>query len=973
MKEMNKTSTISSILTEAFKNHSEKTSIMPGEGFSGMTYGELYDMACRVASLLAENGVEPGKGIRVAISMSRSPAYVVSFAACLLFGYAAVLLDPDYPEDRKNYILSKAAPRFVLTEASYYLAKECTPARLKIAPAGETDAVIVYTSGSTGNPKGIIHSQASCGSAVYRLLDVIGLTPQDHYGVAARFTFAVHCSDLLLPLASGCAVTLVPLNVVRDPQMLALFCKTHQITATFMPPSLFRTFERASDTLKTVVVSGEKVFNIDPKGMRVIATYGMSEAYVMMAEEVRECSEHAYIGKPIGDICAYVLDENGQEVEEGELCVTGVFLTGYTEYQGTQVPAENPFMDRDGHRWLLHTHDCVRKLPDGRYEYIDRMDWMVKINGNRVELGEVENILRRLPEIRDVIASGYTDAQGRVFLCAYYIQQPECEVSVQYLKDKLAEKVPAYMIPPFFIRLDEFPKNANGKLDRKALSRPDLSRFQKEYVPPRDEIEAKICRTMEQVLGVDPVGVNDDFFDLGGDSLKSAYMLSELGDEGLTYSMIYDGRTPGGIAELVRQAGMETRTLRRAMEERNRPQPLLPYQTYYLDYQMYSPGRIIMNCPLYCRIPAGKVDPEQLKSALMKVLHHFAVFGTIFTFDSSVELVQQFVPELIPDIGISYVSEEAFEKSVRPGFIRPFRLFNSLLWRGGIFVTPENTYILIDMHHAVTDRAMAGNLFRNVFNALAGKPLDDDDYYLYLHEQALQRMNATVHAREALQYLKEFRAYSGFPIPDFESNKNEQGAVWTETGKTLGELERFAQENRVSLQNLLTAAGAAALGKYNHARRVGVRWTYNGRDEAWKEPLMGMLLSGIPANIDLDACDTGEKLLQEVKRQAMLGIRYSAVSAAFSEFSPGQTERLSIVYQHGADGPDNLPEGAQTGEYFEYFTGTLTLFELIVFEQGADQPLRIKAVFNHARYREESAKSFAELFVREVDRGCRMP
>ncbi len=701
----------------------------------------------------------------------------------------------------------------------------------------------------------------------------------------------------------------------------------------------------------------------------------MSEAYVMMAEKIRECSDKAYIGKPIGDICAYVLDENGNEAEEGELCVTGTFLTGYTDPQSSPqpVPAENPFQDRDGHRWLLHTHDGVRKLPDGRYEYIDRMDWMVKINGNRVELGEVESILRRLPEIRDVLAIDYTDPQGRVFLCAYYITEPGAEISIRSLKDRLAEKVPAYMIPPFFIRLDAFPKNANGKLDRKALVRPDISQFQNAYVPPRNELEAQLCRVMEHVLGIDPVGVNDDFFDLGGDSLRSAYMLSDLADQGLTYSMIYYGRTPSGIAALIGQAGTEGRTLEKAMDERARPQPLLPYQTYYLDYQMYSPDRIIENCTLYCRFSAGTVEPEQLRDAIRKMLHHFAVFGTVFTFDSKAELVQQYVPELILDPGITYVSEEEYERTARPGFVRPFRLFNELMWRCEIFVTPENTYVLMDIHHTITDRGMATNMFRNLFNALAGKPLDDDYYYLYLHDQAVQRQKAAGYSSEALGYLKTLKPYSGYPVPDFESSGNEQDTVWIDTDKTLGQLEETARKHRISLQNLLTAAGAAALGKYNHARRVGVRWTYNGRDEAWKEPLMGLLLAGIPADIDLDECDSGEKLLQEVKRQSMLGIRYSAVSAAFSEFSPGLSERLSIVYQHGADSPDNLPEGAEVRMYLEHFNGTLTLFEFIVFEQGEDRPLRIEAVYNRLRYRKESAAAFAQMFVRQIDSLCKTP
>ena len=145
---------------------------------------------------------------------------------------------------------------------------------------------------------------------------------------------------------------------------------------------------------------------------------------------------------------------------------------------------------------------------------------------------------------------------------------------------------------------------------------------------------------------------------------------------------------------------------------------------------------------------------------------------------------------------------------------------------------------------------MATNLFRNVFNALAGKPLDDDYYYLYLHDQAEQRAKAA-YSSEALSYLKALKPYSGYPIPDFESREDEQSGIWIVTEKTLGQLEDFAREHRISLQNLFTAAGAAALGKYNHARQVGVRWTYNGRDEAWKERLMGMYLENFNGALTL--------------------------------------------------------------------------------------------------------------------------
>ncbi len=217
---------------------------------------------------------------------------------------------------------------------------------------------------------------------------------------------------------------------------MALYCKNHEITATYMPPSLLRTFDRASDTLKTVVSSGEKVFNIDPKGMRVIATYGMSECYVVMADEIKECSENAYLGKTVGDICAYILDENGNETDEGEICFTGDFFKGYIGLPEltASLLVDNPFKGRegDGHEKMFHTRDQVKRLPDGRLVYIDRMDWMVKINGNRVELGEVESILRSLPEIKDVLAKGFRDSQDRVILCAYYISESGKTLSKQY-------------------------------------------------------------------------------------------------------------------------------------------------------------------------------------------------------------------------------------------------------------------------------------------------------------------------------------------------------------------------------------------------------------------------------------------------------------------------------------------------------------------------------------------------------------
>ena len=966
----NSNRTAGRILLDSFKKNSDRIAIRRSSGFPQITYGELLDRACRVAAFLEEKGIEPGKGKRVAICMGRNPEYVVSFMSCLIFGYAAVLFDSEYPESRREFIIRHSSPEFILDEESYSMAMECEPAYPDDSPDEDTEAVIVYTSGSTGDPKGIVHSQLSCGMGILNLKDVIGLTPDDVYGSTARFTFAAHCFDLLLPLYSGCSVCLVPLEVLRDPHMMALYCKNHEITATFMPPSLLRTFDRASDTLKTVVCSGEKVFNIDPKGMKVIVAYGISECYVIMAGEVKECSENAYLGKTVGDICAYILDENGNETDEGEICFTGDF---FREYIGlpeltASLLVDNPFKGRegDGHEKMFHTRDHVKRLPDGRIVYIDRMDWMVKINGNRVELGEVENILRGLPEIKDVLAKGFRDSQGRVILCAYYLSRSGEALPKQYLADKLAEKVPAYMIPQFFVRLDEFPKNANGKLDRKALALPDINEFRKDYAPPENDIEAMLCRAMENVLETELVGVNDDFFDLGGDSLRSAALIAELEGQSLTYSMIYDGRTPKRIAELIAEADTGTKTVEMAMEERNRPQLLLPYQQYYLDYQMYSPNKIIATNPVCCRLLPETASPEAVKEALDKVFAHFAVFGTVFGFDSKMELVQRYEPELIPETEISYVSEKTFEELIRPGFVRPFQLFNSLLWRCGIFVTPESTYILMDLYHAISDRAMVRNMFRNIFNALEGKPLDDDLYYLYLRRQGDLRANALSHAEKILEEIEETGSYSGFPRPDFEHRGNANGRFTSCTANTLNELGRCAAHYRCSINNLIVAAAAEALSEYNGDSRVRIRWTYNGREENWEKMLVGITTKSITTNIDLKDFGSREEYIQDVKDQSMYGIRHSAFSSAFDDMSPGLSERMNIVYQNGTALPENVPEGADISAYFDYHTGSLSMFQIMISEQGEDEPLKTVIVYNKRKYKEESVAAFSEIFHRKL-------
>ncbi|MBQ9402451.1 MAG: hypothetical protein IJU38_08790, partial [Clostridia bacterium] len=238
-----------------------------------------------------------------------------------------------------------------------------------------------------------------------------------------------------------------------------------------------------------------------------------------------------------------------------------------------------------------------------------------------------------------------------------------------------------YMMPAHFIPLDAMPVNANGKLDRLSLKEPEEEQFASEYAAPTNPTEERLCRVMAEVLGVDRVGINDDFFRIGGDSISCMSLIAQLNELRVSVRLLYKHRTPAAIAQALKDAQAITEADNEDEENRlalKQDQPLTPYQLYYLDYQLYSPELIVTNLPYLCSFPREAVDPQALKKAVDHVTHHFAAFGTVFMFNDAVELIQRYCPDRIPEIGITETTEAQFTEE-KKAFIRPFRMMNELL------------------------------------------------------------------------------------------------------------------------------------------------------------------------------------------------------------------------------------------------------------------------------------------------------
>ena len=343
----------------------------------------------------------------------------------------------------------------------------------------------------------------------------------------------------------------MPFEAMRDPVLLADYIYENKINRVFISPKMLRVFKQKGNYLKTVLTGSERVSNIYTDEFDTVVMYGQTESAAVMAFKIDKKYDNTPIGKPFGNVRTHILDENGNESDEGELCLAGIFADGYLNLpeQTAKTFPPNPFRQQDGFDKLLHTGDIVRKDEQGNIIFLNRKDWMVKINGQRVEPGEIEAIIKNTLGVADAAIKDFKNQYGQVYLVAYYVGNES--VDPQDIKSTIAKKLPPYMIPAFFVKLDKLPVNANGKLDRNALIAPEAGNFKTEYAAPETDMQKALCAAFEKVLGVENVGADDDFFAMGGDSIKCAMVSAECEIFKISTADIFEGKTPRMIERLM--------------------------------------------------------------------------------------------------------------------------------------------------------------------------------------------------------------------------------------------------------------------------------------------------------------------------------------------------------------------------------------------------------------------------------------
>jgi amino acid adenylation domain-containing protein len=913
-----------------------------------VTYRELNGRANQLAHYLQTLGVGPE--VRVGICVERSAEMIVGLLGILKAGGVYVPLDPSYPLERLTFMVEDSMTPVILTQERLLDVLPATWASV-ICLDTEWDAIaqesdedpqsrasednlcyVMYTSGSTGRPKGVSITHEGVVRLV-RETNYVSLNPEDVFLQFAPISFDASTFEIWGSLLNGARLVVPPVQM-RSPEELTDLIRRYEITTLWLTAALFHQMvEHDAASLASVrqLLAGGDV--LQPRqvqkmirqlsGHRLINGYGPTEnttftcCYEMSAASRLEGA--IPIGRPIANTQVYILDQQMRPVPVGvvgELYVGGRGLA--RDYLNRpDLTAEkfvpHPFSNRAGER-LYRTGDSVRYLPDGNVEFLGRTDRQVKVRGFRIELEEIETALSQHPAVEQGVVVAREDQPGDKRLVAYLVHRPESKLTPDELRGYLKQRLPDYMLPSAFVSLAELPLSPNGKVDRRALPVPDSSRPQlaKTFVPPVSHAERLLAGVWAQVLGIDRVGLHDNFFDLGGDSMRSIEIsaLARKAGLGVSIQHLFQHQTIYELAQVAEQlenfqpADAATTPFSLVSEQdrmRMPPDvedayPLTRLQAGMLYHSEYTAETATYH-DIFSYHLRAPFEPEALQEAVRELLSRHAVLRTSFDltgYSQALQLVHKEVevPFELEDLRHFSMAEQerVIRERIAAERLKRFDWERAPLLRFQVQRRSEQTFQLtLSFHHAILDGWSLATLLTEIFSR-----------YLALLE--------SITPDGALPPETAFRDYVALELAALESN--EHRVYWAQkladstitrlprpprsrraeaTGPPVREisiplsaercqgLRHLAQAEGVPLKSVLLAAHLRVMSFLSAQPDLLTGIVSNGRPESSDgQRVLGLFLNTMPFRLKLRG-GTWSNLIRETfetEREALSFRRY---------------------------------------------------------------------------------------------------
>ncbi|MCX5339289.1 non-ribosomal peptide synthetase [Streptomyces atratus] len=890
--------TLPGLFTEAVRRAPASPAVVCGD--EELTYAELDAWSNRIAWLLSGQGLGPGR--RAALLMRRGPGLLAALLGVMKTGAAYVPVDPDYPAERRAYMLGDAAPSVVLDdEWARQDFADCPDTGPGIAVDPTYTAYVIYTSGSTGRPKGVEVTHAGIAGLAAAKRAAFELRPGDRVLQFSPSSFDAMVSEMVT--AFGAAATLV---VPEETGLVGLelgeLLHRERITNATLLPSVLATLEdtygpdRLTD-LTTLAVAGEAcppdVAARWAPGRRMINAYGPTESTVgaVMSPLLTGRETGAVpIGRPLPGLTALVLDDRldlAPTGVQGELYVSGAGLArGYVGRSG--LTAERfvacPF-GSPGER-MYRTGDLARWNDEGQLEYLGRADNQVKIRGFRVEPGEIEAVLRGGAEVAQAVVTAHEHQDGVSRLVAYLVSEGGSELSVAAVRDAARDRLPEYMVPSAFVVLDAVPRTPSGKLDRAALPAPEYAATPKRAArTPQEQVLATL---FAGVLGVPVVGVDDDFFDLGGHSLLATRLVSRIRrvlDVELPLRALFDAPTVAGVVRHLSEGGS-----RPVPERRERPEslPLSFAQRRLWFLYKFEGASATYNMPLVLRL-TGKLDAGALEAALNDVIARHEPLRTVFPDVDGQPYQLVLGPEQARiDVAVEEIGEEQVPERVARIVRHGFELDREIPVRAGLLQTgPDASVLVVIIHHIAADGWSMGPLARDLVAAYTARrdgarpewaplPLQYADFTLWQHDLLGDGSDPdSLFARQAEYWSAQLAGLPELatlppdrPRPALPSYRGDvtQFHIGADTHAGLRELARSAD---ATLFMVLQTGLAALLSRLGAGDDIPVGSPIAGRGDEGLDDLIGFFVSTLVLRTDTSGDPTFAELMARVRETCL--------------------------------------------------------------------------------------------------------
>ncbi|MEH2077515.1 MAG: amino acid adenylation domain-containing protein [Nostoc sp.] len=895
-----------------------------------LTYHELNTRANQLAHYLQSLGV--GADVLVGICVERSLEMVVGLLGILKAGGAYVPIDPEYPQDRLAFILADTQVSVLLTQQHlveklpehqarvvhldndwFAIAKSSQENPIAQVQASNL-AYVIYTSGSTGQPKGVMLSHSNLCNHTFWMQATFPLTEKDKVLQKTPFGFDASVWEFYAPLLAGGQLLIAEPGGHTDSAYLLRLIAQQQVTTVQLVPSLLQMLLEQGGietchSLKHVFCGGEVLPATLQEGLlskldvNLHNLYGPTEACIDAT--FWNCQREIYpqlvpIGRPISNTQIYILDQNLQPLPvgvPGELHIGGAGLArGYLNRpeltQEKFIP--NPFSGRRGageqgsrgEKRLYKTGDLARYLPDGNIEYLGRIDNQVKIRGFRIELGEIEAALSQHEDVQTSVVIVREDIPGNKRLVAYIVPQPQITPTVSVLRSFLKEKLPEYMIPSAIAILESLPLTPNGKIDRRALPEPEArTGIENSLVAPRTLIEEKLTQIWEQVLRVEQIGIHDNYFELGGDSILSIQIISRAKVAGieLTIKQLFANQT---IAQLATVAGT-TKALSIEQGLVTGTLPLTPIQHWFFEQKL--PEKHHFNQSFLLTV-SSDLDLEILEQVWLQLLKHHDALRLRFTQTDTIWqqihaaptdniTIKRFDLSTVPETQIETVIETTANELQTSLNLSENLVQVAFFWLG----IDKKARLLIIIHHLVVDGVSWRILLEDLQTAyqqlsqgktiqLPAKTTSFKDWARQLTEYAQSEV-----LKSELDYWlsASYDAVDSIPV-DYTQGINTTASARTisvslDEAETLSLLQDVPKAYKTQINDVLLTALVLVLSGWTNSESVLFNLEGHGREEIIDgvdlSRTVGWFTTIFPVVVELGIIDDLGTALKSIKEQ----------------------------------------------------------------------------------------------------------